>query len=398
MSKLVERSIMQLLSSNNAEGREGKIFYGHFLNAMRKVYDHPSISTAAVNVTNKINLYINTEFFKEQTDNARRQILEHECLHIIHNHINRGKDLNVQDAKLFNVACDACINGPLDALHDFGITVDKLKEIIPDLEYNQTAEYYFKRLKKYREEKGHQGQENIEGVGDLVDDHDNWSHSDSSFGEDKLNEEIQKEIIKKALKDSIKKTEKSNGIVPMYIRKSYSELNKSTINWKQQLKQFFARVDKFTKKPTRKKLNRRYKHLNPGRKKTPQTHIAIGVDNSGSVNDALYHQFLSEIDVAARIEGIKFTIIQSDCEINSITEYTPKMKLERTGMGGTAYMPAIIKAIELKVDGMIYFGDGDIFEEKLIKPKFPFLWAMEEGRNAPAIWGKVCHIKYQKES
>jgi predicted metal-dependent peptidase len=157
-----------------------------------------------------------------------------------------------------------------------------------------------------------------------------------------------------------------------------------------------ARADKFSKKPTRKKLNRRYRHLNPGRIRNPQTHIAIGVDESGSVSEALHTQFFSEIDSAARLEGIKFTIINADCQVNKVFEYKAGMKVERTGMGGTEYMPAIEKAKELGVDGMIYFGDGDIFGETLTQPKFPFLWAMEDGRDSPAEWGRVCHVKYDK--
>jgi len=397
---------MQLLKSDSSGIRDGKMFYGHLLSSMRKVYDHPNIPTAAVNVTNKINLYINTEFFKSQTDEQRRDILEHECAHIIHYHIARAKELDPNDMMLWNMACDATINGPLESLHDMGVTVDKLRETIPDLEYNQSAEYYYKKLREYRDKNGGkegEGESKLKESGKVIDDHSSWGKNDSleeseegQGGEGNI-DEITKQMVKKALKDAIQRTEKAKGNVPMYVRKAYEELNRSNINWKQQLKQFFARVDKFAKKPTRKKLNRRYRHLNPGRRKDPMTHIAVGIDNSGSVGDALFHQFLSEIDAAARLDGIRFTIIQADCEVNSVIPYEPGMKLERTGRGGTAYMPAINKAIELKADGMIYFGDGDIFGEQLTQPKFPFLWAMEEGRQAPAEWGKVCHVEYPKE-
>jgi predicted metal-dependent peptidase len=396
MSKLVERSIMQLLSSNYLEGKEGMMFYGHLLNSMKKVYSHLQVETAAVSVTDKINLYINLEFFKTLTDEQRRDVLAHECMHLIHYHIGRGKDLDLGDMKLFNIACDAAINASLTSLHELGVTVDKLKTLIPDLEYNQTAEYYFNKLKKYQNEKGEEGEQSLDEVGSIVDQHDLWK-DEESLGENPTNGDIKKQLIKKAIKESIEKTERSHGKVPMYVRKAYEQLNGATVNWKQQLKQFFARVDKFSKRSTRKKLNRRYKHLNPGKIKTPLTHIAIGVDNSGSIGEDLFMQFLSEIDVASKLEGIRFTIIQADCQVNSVIEYTPGMKLERTGMGGTAYMPAIEEANRLKVDGMIYFGDGDIFGETLICPKYPFLWAMEDGRKPPAEWGRTCYIRHQGE-
>ena len=404
---LVEQSIMNLLSKKNKFG-QNKRFYGYFLNAMRKHYDKHNIPTAAVNVTNQINLYINTEFFKSITELQRVEVLEHECKHIINFHQKRFTQLDESDMKLWNIACDAAINEPLTSLHEFGVTVDKLRELIPTLEHNQSAEYYYEYLKKYREEnggKGGQGESDIEDKsGGTVDDHSSWGKSeeledpkegDGQPGQMVNIDDISKQIVKQAMKDAIDKAD-GRGNVPMEILQALDKLNESNVNWKQQLKQFFAKADKFNKEPTRRKLNRRYRHLNPGRRKKPMTHIAIGVDESGSVCDSLHKQFFSEIDAAARLDGIKFTIINADCQVNKVFEYEPGMKIERTGAGGTEYMPAINKAVELGVDGMIYFGDGDIWGEELTKPKFPFLWAMEDGRNAPADWGRVCHVKYER--
>jgi len=410
-AQLVQEAIGCLLNRGNPKFGHGKRFYGYFLLSMRKHYNKSGIDTAAVSITDQINLYINTDFFKGLTLKQRVEVLEHEAKHLIHNHHGRFKDLDTNDTKLFNIACDAAINEPLTSLHEFGITVEKLRELIPDLEKNQTAEYYFHKLKQYRDEnggKGGQGEKDLCGDdenggkgGDLIDNHDVWGKSDdlkenkSKNAKGKI-EEINKQIIKKAMQDAVDQCD-GRGNVPVDIIKALESLNQSTINWKQQLKQFFAKADKFSKEPTRKKLNRRYKHLNPGRRRKPQTHIAIGVDESGSVSDTLHKQFFSEIDAAAKLDGIRFTIINADCQVNKVFDYVAGMKIERTGMGGTEYMPAINKAKELKVDGMIYFGDGDIWGEKLVKPKFPFLWAMEDGKNAPADWGRVCHVKYIKE-
>jgi predicted metal-dependent peptidase len=404
--KLVEQSIMHLLNRNSSKIGSGKRFYGYFLMNMRKHYDtNKAVETLAVNITNQVNLYINTEFFKSLTEQQRIEVLEHECKHVISYHQQRTKDLDDCDHKLWNIACDAAINEPLTSLHEMGVTVKKLRSLVPSLERNQTAEYYYKALKEYREENGGKdgkGQSNIESLGDTVDDHDAWGKDDklkestdnTTDGVGNI-EEINKQIIKRAMKDAVDKCD-GRGNVPIEILNALDALNKSTINWKQQLKQFFARADRFSKEATRKKLNRRYRHLNPGRRKSPQTHIAIGVDESGSVCDELHKQFFSEIDAAARLDGIRFTIINADCTVNKVYDYVAGMKIERTGMGGTAYMPAINEASKLKVDGMIYFGDGDIWGEQLTKTKFPFLWAMEDGRNAPADWGKVCHVKYDR--
>lgn len=414
-NNLVQQAIMYLLNRSDSQYGQGKRFYGYFLLSMRKHYDHPEVPTAGVNITNQLNLYINTKFFKSLNIPERIDLLEHECDHIIKYHQKRFKNLDKADAKLWNIACDATINYKLKALQASDkidiVTVEKLRKFVPTLEDNQSAEYYFEKLKQYREQnggKGGQGEKNLTGEngqggqgGELVDNHDVWGksedlsdQSDSETSQGHI-DEIQKQIVKKAMQDAVDSCD-GRGNVPMDIIRELDKLGAATVNWKQQLKQFLAKADKFSKEPTRKKLNRRYKHLNPGRRKKPQTCIAIGVDESGSVSDSLHKQFFAEIDAAARLDGIKFVIINSDCQVNKVFDYEPGMTIERTGMGGTAYMPAINKANELKVDGMIYFGDGDIFGEKLTQPKFPFLWAMEDGRNAPAEWGRVCHVKYPK--
>lgn len=405
-NKLVERTIMLLLSQKLKSGDNGgKRFYGNLLSNMRKHYNNKQIETAAVSVTNQINLYINTEFFESLTEKQRIEVLIHECDHLVNNHPKRFKKLDESDAKLFNIACDAAINEPLTSLHEFGVTVDALREFIPNLKKGETAEYYYKKLKDYREQnggKGGKGENDITQSGKLVDDHDAWKRNEDQTQEQQESEsggqidEITQETIKRAVKDAVERSG-GRGHVPMNILAALDRLSGATVDWRQQLKQFFAKANKFNKKPTRKKLNRRYKHLNPGRRKDPVTHIAIAIDNSGSICNNLFQQFFAEIETAYKIGNINFTIIQADCEVNSIQIYNPKSPINRTGGGGTAYMPAINKASELLVDGMIYFGDGDIFGEVLEKPKFPFLWAMEEGREPPANWGKVCHVKYRNE-
>jgi predicted metal-dependent peptidase len=409
MSKnLIDQAILYLLSESEiGTNSSGKRFYGYFLSSMRKHYDNTKVETAGINVTSQVNLYINTDFFKTLTIPQRVEVLEHEIKHLISNHHSRFKKLDSKDQKLWNIACDAAINEPLTHLHEMGVTVDKLKKTIKDLKKGETPEYYYKALKNYRDENGGKdgkGQDELEkkygqngSDGKVIDEHDKWSENSEEAGEGSINsQELQNEILKKSMKDAIDKVG-GRGNVPMDIIKALEALNSATINWQKELRRFYQKVDKFTKETTRKKLNRRYRHLNPGRRKKPMTHIAIAVDESGSVSDSLHKQFFSEIEAASKIDNIKFTIIHADCTINRVYEYKPGMKIERTGMGGTSYMPAIDKATELKVDGMIYFGDGDIFGEKLTKPRFPFLWAMEDGRDAPAQWGRVCHVKLEEK-
>jgi predicted metal-dependent peptidase len=70
---------------------------------------------------------------------------------------------------------------------------------------------------------------------------------------------------------------------------------------------------------------------------------------------------------------------------------TPSFK----GRGGTYYGVAIQKAVELKVDGIVYLGDGDCADTPE-DPKKPFLWAFVRGKTKPAEFGKLIEIVMEK--
>lgn len=117
-------------------GEDGGDFYAHILMQMDRIFDDPRIPTAAVSITNKINLYINSYFFvhqiteevkdpetgkviqpaldlKKESDKRllrqrRAAILQHEILHCIFHHMSRGADFG--NPQLANFAADLVVN------------------------------------------------------------------------------------------------------------------------------------------------------------------------------------------------------------------------------------------------------------------------------------------------
>ena len=221
----IDRAIMNLLSRANHQDKPyygGKRFYAYLLMSMRKFYDVEGIPTAAVSITNTINLYINTKFFESLTEQQRVEVLEHECKHIFNFHQKRYTDLDEKDMKLWNIACDAAINEPLTSLHEMGVTANSLKKMIPDLKNNESSEYYYKKLKEYREENGGKngkGQKDIEENGETIDDHSKWGESEENTDGNEENgysqiDEVKKQVIKRAMQDAVEKCE-GRGNVPM---------------------------------------------------------------------------------------------------------------------------------------------------------------------------------------
>jgi predicted metal-dependent peptidase len=389
MSKeLVQDAIIGLLLSGKEQKYRGKEFYAQFLLNMRKIYTD-KVPTAGVNITDKINLYINPEFFAGLTELQRIEVLEHECKHIIEMHPIRGKNISKENHKDWNIACDSKINGPLTSLHEMGVTEERLAKEIKGYISGGTSEYVYSQIRQERQRRKQNG-EGEGKFGDTVDDHSMWE--DGEAGE--VNEDFAKNTVKKALEKAVEKCGGA-GNVPSDVQAALNKLRKSSVNWKQQLRRFFCRYGKFSKINTRKRRNRRFGLLVSGKKVKPHTHIAIAVDTSGSVSDDELEQFFSEIK-KIHANGVKMTIIEADCVIKNMYEYDPKKPVQISGRGGTAYMPAIQRATELEVDGLIYFGDGDIFNETLIKPKFPVLWALVRNSPAPATWGSEIRVKVEQ--
>jgi VWA-like domain (DUF2201)/Putative metallopeptidase domain len=123
--------------------------------------------------------------------------------------------------------------------------------------------------------------------------------------------------------------------------------------------------------------------------------IALAVDTSGSVYDALLARFAAE--VAAILEKIEplLRLIVSDAGVHQICDLSGRegAKLLRgfkfKGGGDTDFRPAIAEAAKWKPDLLIYLTDleGEAGDE----PSFPVLWAVPEGK-ATAPWGKIIEL------
>lgn len=392
-NSLLENDIIGLLSSS--ENRRGEVYYGHLILNMRRIFTN-RVPTAGVNVTDRINLYVNPDFWLAQNREVRRDVLKHECGHIMNAHILRAENYgmikkgdNSLNAllthQIFNIAADAAINEPLKNLHEFGVTQDKLAKQIKNLKKNETMEYYYEQL---RSDPDIQKVLEAGSLGEILDDHSLWEEGEQ-------NQELAKQIIRHTVNKAVKNCG-GIGNVPGDVALAIEKLNASTVNWKQQLRQFFQRTRNINVESTRKKRNRRHGLLFAGKKKKPEAKIAVAVDASGSMSYESLVQVFSEVDKICDI-GVNVIVIEADCDITQIYEYKKGMKINVKGRGGTAYTPAFEAAKELEVDGLIYMGDMDCADTPE-KPKFPTLWAVVGEQNPPVEWGTVCRIKLESEN
>lgn len=375
-----ENAVVALLSSPKFRSKK---FYAYLIQ-QAKVMFTDKVPTAGVSVTDRLNLYVNPDFFKSLTLEQRIDLLEHECLHIVNDHASRMKRLNTKNMRKWNAACDYANNHGLDSLREMGLFVEDLQKKIDNVNTNETAEYYYEVLTQLEKENPEEF-EKIMGKGP-IDDHAVWEEAEG------IPEELKKEVIKEALNEAVKDAKARRGSVPWAVEIALDKLRDSTVDWRRVLRNFAARTNYIDKTTSRKKRNRRYGLVYPGKAKSPKGHLAVVADNSGSVSDNYFTQFLSELD-GILDTGMEITFIQADTEVNSVQKYEKGMEIKRTGQGGTLYKPGIDKAMELKPDGIIYFGDGDVWMEDVDQPPVPFLWAITEGGKQPYEWGQYCEVK-----
>lgn len=382
-------------------------FFGHLILKMR-ISESDKVPSAGVFITDKINLVYNRNFIENMDLVDVVKVLKHECGHILQEHIPRSKQIgitSVEHHKRFNLATDVTIN-----INDLvptvekigGVTVKSLNEMLkgmldkanekdgkkrtfaPLLD-GQIAEYYYNRLNEFADKNSDILPESG-GMGDTLDDHSTWEKSEG-------NEEMLKEVAKQAVNDAVKSAG-GIGNVPGKIAALIAEMNKSQVNWKQQLRQFYVNTLKSTRMPTRKRRNRRYGILQPGHKKKPELHLGLCVDTSGSVSDEELKMFWAEMSAIATC-GVKVTVIEADCAVQNVYEFDPKKTPEFKGRGGTSYNPAIQKAVELDVDGILYCGDFDTADTPE-NPGKPFLWVGVRNSPPPATFGKVIYLESMK--
>jgi len=323
-----------------------------------------AIPTAGVRInpdTGYFELKYNPTFFEGLTDEQRSGVLIHEFYHLVFEHVTgrlpdelagamSGNPSREQQQlfKLWNIAADLSINCLIGR--------ENLPEqccypgvgMFEDLPSGQTAEWYYAEVKKMADE----AKQNQDGEGDgqggegsggfdpdqagQFDDHGSWSDEAS-----KEMQEIAKQRLQEAVKKAAQEASQSNswGSVSSQVRKDILDRITPRVDWKKVLRYFCKTSQRADRRSTPKRLNRRYAYIHPGRRVKRTANIAISIDQSGSVDDAMLAAFYSELNKLSSIAT--FTVIPFDDKVFEDKVYTWKKgetrKWERVLCGGTNF-------------------------------------------------------------
>lgn len=171
------------------------------------------------------------------------------------------------------------------------------------------------------------------------------------------------------------------------------------INYKEVLRRFNTSVMSMRTYSSRMKPNRRYGFEQCGQRREYDTKIIFAIDISGSMSDDdLAEGFAVINSLCGRAEII---YILHDTKIKKIERNFKKAKqsFEINGRGGTDFQDVVDYADKQKVDGLIFFTDGQA--EEPTKPKrAKTLWLLHTKDHSwikpPCDWGRVAYLeRYQ---
>jgi len=315
-----------------------------------------AVPTAGVRITEdgQFEMVYNPEFFESLTQTERSGVLKHEFYHLIFEHVT-GRLPPEGMTKMWNIATDLAINSHLmDELPEQGCFPSR--EPFQDYPVAQSAEFYYKMLKEDEQfnqdpseadgngEGGEgQGQGSGQGLPDSLDDHSGWG-GDADMDEEtkQAMRDVAKERLKQAMKDAVQDINSNGrgwGTIGSETRKAIQDFIKPKVDWRKVLRYFIKTSQRSNKRSTVRRINKRFPYIHSGKKVTRQAKIAVAIDQSGSVSDAMLALFFSELSGLSK--HAEFTIIPFDTDVNEdkvwVWKKGKKQTWERVLCGGTDF-------------------------------------------------------------
>ena len=328
-----------------------------------------SIETAATDGTT---LLLNEEWMCKQTEEHFSGVLLHEVLHMALNHVERTLDLD--DLMIANIAADIVVNG---IIKDNKISLPKEAIFDDDLKHLGVREIYSIIKQKQKENKNHI--QDKYGDGDVNECLQKSAKSEGT-SQREANSEKWKNIINKA--KTISKM-KQAGVKGSGLARIFKELLEPTINWRDALYKYITQS-----RADFEGYDRRFIHDgmyidDVGGNKV---HVAAFVDTSGSVDEELLQNFLSELFFAINsTRGTTGYLYYFD------TELYPQGNIEDldgvpkpVGLGGTSFVPIMKELNKISSENSHTNTVGIIYTDGFApmtweEPETPLLWCISPG-------------------
>jgi predicted metal-dependent peptidase len=381
-------------------------FFGNLATRLKLTNADEWCPTAA---TDGRNFYYNSRFINMLRPKEIEFLFGHEVLHCVYDHFGRRGS---RDPQLFNIANDYCVNADLKK-HSVGEFITSVPCLYDRKYEGMSSEEIYDIL--------YENADKI-NVSDLIqqllDEHlDGDGDGDSKDGDGKDSEgkgsgrpklsESEKQAIRDEIKEAVLAAAQTAGAgnLPAGVKRIVQELTEPKMNWRELLRMQLESTIKSDY--TWMRTSRKGWHMDaimPGMQLEPMIDIAVAIDTSGSIGEAMLKDFLSEIQgimdsfPAYRIHVFCFdtdvhnpAVYTSD-NLDSISEYEP-------GGGGGTDFDAIynyLKAEEIEPKRLVVFTDGYPFGSWGDENYTDTVWILHGTTSIVPPWGQFAYYEENK--
>ena len=375
-------------------------FFGNLATRLKLVNADEWCSTAA---TDGRNFYYNSRFIKMLGTHELEFLFGHEVLHVVYDHFGRRGS---RDPQLWNVANDFCVNGDL-VKHRVGEKITSVP-CLHDTKYDgMSSEQVYDELYENADKIS------IEDLLDrLVDEHldgdsDDEGDSDSNQGGKRPKpmtaEERQqlRDEIKEAILSAVQASDA--GSVPMGVRRIIQDMTEPKMNWRELLRMQLESTIKSDY--TWMRASRKGWHMDavmPGLKNDEMIDICVMLDASGSIDESMLKDFLSEVQgIMDQFGQFKIHIATFDTECYNGVWYDSEnmdtmLNYEVSGGGGTDFdcIFSYLKENNIEPKRLIVFTDGYPFGSWGDENYADTLWVLHGTKTIVPPWGQ--HAYYEE--
>ena len=364
MDKAVDKIVREKLITARVGLLLKASFFGNLATRLKLINADEWCPTAA---TDGRNFYYNSRFIQMLRPKEIEFLFGHEVLHCVYDHFGRRGE---RQPKVWNIANDFCVNADLKK-HNVGEFITSVPCLYDEKYKDMSSEAIYDELMKNAKKINLDDllskllDEHMDGAGDG----DGEEVDGSGKGRPQLSEE-EKQQIRDEIKEAVlaaASTVDGAGNLPAGVKRLIEDLTEPKMNWRELLRMNLESTIKTDY--TWMRTGRKGWHMDaimPGRKNDEMIDIAIAIDASGSIDETMLREFLSEIQsIMDSFPSYKIHVVTFDTNcynpqvydsenLDSICDY------EISGGGGTDFdcVYEYFKQEEIVPRRLIMFTDG----------------------------------------
>jgi hypothetical protein len=376
-------------------------FFGNLATRLKLVNADEWCPTAA---TDGRHFYYNSRFINMLKPKEIEFLFGHEVLHCVYDHFGRRGD---RDPQLFNIANDYCVNGDLKK-HRVGEFITSVPCLYDSKYEGMSSEEIYDVL--------YENAEKID-IGQLIDklldDHLDGT-GDGESGEDDGNKgrpklsEAERQQIKDEIKEAMLAAAAASdgaGNLPAGVKRIIESMTAPKMNWRELLRMQLESTIKSDFSWMR--ASRRGWHMDaimPGMKNDELIDIAVGIDASGSMDNNMLRDILSETQgIMEQFGAYRIHIFSFDTKVYNPRQYDSEnldsmLDYEIEGGGGTDFdcIFEYLKQEQIEPKRLVVFTDGYPYGSWGDENYADTVWIIHGNTTVVPPWGQYAY--YEKET